>query len=451
MTIKNILLIFFIILITVYYKYFFNNKENFGEYNFFLNNPKPIKPYESREMVISLTKNLTNPLIFINNNHTQETIQLFNALSNIFPIKYLKNNDNYLNSINKTYHNTNYLVLLQEDLLIKYLKNNNNLRYVCSLFYVHFTLITYTKNSINNWKDLTGKTIITLENSESLNNLYTILNIMNYKKNDIKIYTTNSLNTIKKKFYSEEVDCVYLTTTHPSMFVNELSKKKKIKIITIKELPKQKMIFNFPNIFYNNIDLHYYGISYPKNIIDSYSLRVILTTNYKTNQQKIFNLTKSIFENIIFIKNKIKCLKHLDYSFMSFSSPLLRYHEGTKIYLNKINMINTQNNIPDHDRELCFLLNSDCNKNKINKNRFINDFNKINNYQDKNYTILNKKGNWNNSIHSYSLYGKQNDFINTPIKPILLSTIANYQEKENDLDDYTLVYRNYFNNSNNES
>ena len=142
------------------------------------------------------------------------------------------------------------------------------------------------------------------------------------------------------------------------------------------------------------------------------------------------------------------CGNAIHKSFMSFSSPLLRYHKGTKIYLNKINIINTENNAPIHDRGLCYLLNGECNKKKINKNRFVNDFNNINNYQETKYTILNKKGKWDNLIQSYSPYRKQDEYINTPIKPLLLSSIANYQEKENNLHDYTLVYRNYFNNSN---
>ena len=458
MTIKNFLIFFFIILITIiiFYKLFRRSEiekfksgyisESSGEYNFLEDKPAVLYPYASKVMNIELKNNLLNPLNIIYNTYSYAQEYVAEKFMNIFPLKHKRINDNFMKALNIINRQDSNLLIINEDMYVNsFLGINNfekrlkNIRFICSLYYAHLTLVIPLSSEIKTWNNLSNKIIGTLEKSQDLENLIQILSIIGYKKNEIQIFTSPDMDSLHKMFVNSQVDAIYLTTHHPSKFLKKVSSSIKIRFIFTDGIPQDKLKFHFPFAFKGTVDLRDYNL-YPSKepVKNTYATRIIIVTNYKTDKENIYNFVKSIFENIVYIRQNNQFLKNMIPSSISFCSPLLRYHEGSEIFY-------TENNyITYSTHQFCYLYtgSSECNTKLVNQNRFVNNFNNQDNL-NQNYTILDSKGKWNNVVNNWDpdndsgkRFIKTETYNNTPEKPLLISNI-NFDTETNK------VYKNF--------
>ena len=411
MTIKNyLLIIIFFITILIILKKINRVNEHFkdsyisqrsGEYNFLSSIPQPIYPYGSKKITVQLTKNLINPLKIFYNPVSELQLSINKKIESLFPLtkKPSKKIINILEIINTK---KNIITYLNEDIFIdKYLGINNkklsNLRFVCGICYSHFTLITPLDSGIQDWTNLDNKIIGTIADSSSLMNLKYLLNILNYKKKKINISVVENNNDLQKLLLTSQIDAIYLTTEHPSLFIQSLSKNIKIRIITTKGIPQDKFQLSFPYISKQKIDLREYNTYQINNpLLDSYATRLLFISNKNTEEDYIYKFLESFFQNIQFIRFGIKPLSILTPMFSAFCYSSVNYQSGSEKFCIQNNYITYNNN------NLCYLYagTEKCNNSKINTNRFIQDNNNIDNYQT-NFTILDPQGKWNNVVNDW--------------------------------------------------
>ena len=451
MAIKNyLLIIIFLIIVFIVAQNFKSINENFsdnyisekkGEYNFFKNTPSNFNSYSSKNITIQFTNNLLNPLILNFDSNSTLQIKLNKKLISLFPFKKksYKNmaqiilstnkNKNIISYINEDVFLMNYLGFNQKGLYKNYylgIKKNTykNLRYACAISYCTFTLITPLNSEIKDWKDLKNKNIGTLDNSPSLLNLKKFLHVLKYQKEKVNIIVVNNKEILKDLFMKKKIDAIYLTIEHPSSYIQKIAENMKIRLITTKGLPKDRINMVFPFIFKTTVDIRYYD-TYPdiKPIIDGYATRLLLITNINTKPEIIYNFLKTFFINNQFLRKDIKELDNSLPSFSAFNYAGFPYHKGAeKFYI--------ENNFITYDKHnLCSLYYgiNKCNTKMVNKNRFLeNHGDPLNNIY--NYTILNPKNKWNNKVNDWN-YNEQHfkesyEYINFPEKPLLISNIS---------------------------
>lgn len=443
MAIKKYLLIFFFIICIIILTYSSKKVEGFkesyisdsyGSYDFLVDKPAVLYPYSSKKMNITLNNNVLNPLNIIYNNVSVSETYIKNKLKVFFPIKEETIGGDFYKSIQYINDNKGKILIINEDIFVdssiglQKFRNNplKNNRFICSLYYSHFTLITPLDSDILSWKDLENKTIGTIENSQNLINLVEILSVAGYNRYNLKIYTAKDLKSLQEIFINSNVDAIYLTVEHPSNFLKKLSDMRKIRFIFTEGISKDIFKFHFPFSFKGQVNLSDYDMYPSKNlVIDSYAIRTIIITNKDTKKEVIYNFVKNIFENLQYIRKNIAYLKIMIPSFISYCSPLLLYHSGAEKFYNENNYITRSR------QQLCYLYTGsfECNTHLVNKNRFIHDFAIEDNYY-KQYTIVNKEGKWNNIVNNWQpntdsgkQFLKTESYNNTPNKPLLVSQI----------------------------
>jgi len=326
-----------------------------SEWDFFLPEPKNINS-NRKKLVIELSENVVNPLKLIGKeNYEVERIIGMN-IKKFFPLRYLNTKMTPYEILKFINENKNYIAYINENSFIRNSlglnkikgksKEMNNLRYVTSIVYMHFTLIVPIDSKIISWRNLGKKKIGTLRRSSSLEDLNRLLMICKYNKSSVTIITYRSMKEMNDGFVRGEIDCIYMTITHPNKNIFKLSIRKRIKLILTNGLPYKELEYFYPWGWKKYVDTRYYNtIPYPNPILPSYALRKIIATNKDTDKNKIYNLIKSLFENIEYIQSLMTSLKKFEPFFMIYLNPANKYHDGVRKYLFEMNYITNNSNI----------------------------------------------------------------------------------------------------------
>jgi TRAP-type uncharacterized transport system substrate-binding protein len=366
-----------------------------NDINFLKSEPKKIKSLNNNTLTIQLSENMVNPLFFYFKKDFEGEGKLVNQiffknkLKKIFPFHNKYYNIPWQQILCILNSKKNIVSLIPEDaftdsyLGLKYYNNkkkNKNLRYICSVYYSHFTLIAPINSNIKNWTHLQNKKIGTIKHSFSFYNLKRILSICNYKNNSVQIILVDTIDDLIQKFSERKFDSIYLSTSHPNIKLINLSLQMKLYFIFTEGINVSKFKFNFPWCFKQKVQLKYYN-TYPSNtpLINSYATRVILCTNNNTDENKIYNLVKAIFNNINYFQFETPFLNDLLPNFMIFLLPMIKYHKGALKYFKDLGYI-TNNSNP-----FCALFagTGKCTENKLKKNNFLEFNNTPLNYLNK--------------------------------------------------------------------
>lgn len=335
----------------------------FSAWNFFLPEPQSLSPINKQSITVQLHKETINPIKIYRTFYDNQEIILSSKIVKFFPIKpisidnspyqillYINSNIDCMAFINEDMFIYNYLGINKLDGLVnsKYKKKNDykpikkldNLRYVCAFYNIHFTLIAPVDSEITSWTDLKDTIIGTYANSTSFDNLILLIKLMEYKESDITVITYTNINDITTAFIEGKIDTMYLTMAHPNPLLHKISIERRIKLILTEGLPFTKLQYYFPGGWKSNIDTRYYmTIPYPNPLLPSYALRKILITNKDTNTETVYKFIRSLFENIIYLRQQLICMEDLQPYFMIYAQPLVRYHEGIRKFLLEMNYI----------------------------------------------------------------------------------------------------------------
>tara|TARA_Y100001933_G_scaffold265200_1_gene336871 strand:+ start:8029 stop:9198 length:1170 start_codon:yes stop_codon:yes gene_type:complete len=309
---------------------------------------------------------------------SRELVQLFPLKRNISPNIHLM--------ISNLADNKSQFFMCPEDLYfdaylgVKYynkkqFKKNNHydekyssLRFVCGLFKTYFTLVVKDISSISNWNDISEKKIGILgKNSISAYNFH-ILSIATKLKN-VKIIFNNQTR-LEEMFLNDEIDGIYMTVSHPSSFIKEISKKNEVRIITTdsKGIDTDLIGFYFPTAFKGDINTEKYETApgmYDR--VSGHYIRTCLVTNEYVDNAYVYALTKSIFDNINYLKYKIPSWHSISPSFLTYVQQLAKYHRGARSYYKEIGYI-----IYNDSQSCKYLMGTGlCNDKRLGNNKLI--------------------------------------------------------------------------------
>lgn len=395
--------------------------------NFFENNYQELIKRNDK-ITIQLKPELINPIKVLFNQQNESEKNILDKIKQLYPIIYKYKELNWNRQIDLVNKKTEFISMIQEDILFdafngiklysnnsmiqkypnihKYYKYNtqkNNLSFICSFFYVHFTLLVPSKYNIDNWSQIKGYTIGTLNSDPSFYNLVCILYSLNYQ-DLVVVNTFDTMEQLVEAFYNDDIDMLYISTQHPNKMINNISKEKSIKLIFDSGLDPTKIGFYFPVSFKSNVDISQYKYMNQINKnSSSFASRVIIVTNKNTNVVKIYDLIKTIFKNIHFIKANQPYLEILRPHFMISLNRSVIYHSGCIKYYKELGYITNNDNI------YCALNvgAGNCTMNKIKENNIDirNYFGNQMNYQD----------NFKKYISDYQIQPKQKQFYPNPI------------------------------------
>lgn len=258
-------------------------------------------------------------------------------LNKIFPFYEIKLSGGSFSNINLTNKYSNYLSLVQDDAYFNFIKNNknNDLRYLLSIGVEQFTLITKRNSSIKSWNDLRFKNIGSLNQKTASN--FVLQKIIKSFRLQSKIITCD-ISSISKFLSNGDIDAFFMVISNPNSLFRKINKQIPLKFIGFNDLDKNILNKIFPFANKAKIDVNEYNIP-SLNTINTLETKIDIICNKNLDPEHSYNLIKTIFSKLLFIKtngdNDFKLqMKEFNPSYLYPVNSLYKLHEGVhKFYI----------------------------------------------------------------------------------------------------------------------
>ena len=347
---NNIIIFTIIILLFILFYYYF----------FFLHKEKKIydKFNNYKSQIVRLTKTAYNNNTIIIDDNISLHYSYSKLLSTIYPVKVLKGSGTF-DTIKEINNNNISFGLAQEDMVINsvlgiktYSKRYNNIKFIKGIYEEQINLITNTKYNIDSWNDLKGKTVcFGRKNSSSLYNGLELCKIINIKKNDLKIIYGNITDkNIRKLIIDDTIQAIFIIGENPNTYIKELFRIKLLNMIGTKGIPNELIKLKFPLWRKSKINIKNYNIPSFNYYLDTWGIRIILITNSNQNNNIIYSLIKTIFENNMYIRDNInnddqkQVLQNFSVEDSFENRNIIPLHNGVKLYYKHIGLISNDKN-----------------------------------------------------------------------------------------------------------
>ena len=230
-----------------------------------------------------------------------------------------------------------------------------------NIAYQYLFVVTLKSNNIISLKDLNNKIVNIGERNRS--SFFISNNILENSKiyNDINIKKTYfTIDKAFDKLFSKEIDCLMMTDIFPSPILNDKINEdfyNELIIIPLSDFNERLFISRHPYLYNCNIDFNLLPEKYlPKKLgefemnrnrpyYNTYKIPKTLICNKNTNKVIIYNLVKSINQNLklinnsdLFKKNKNNKLFYPDITFTGF----IPLHIGAKSFYTEIGIFTNE-------------------------------------------------------------------------------------------------------------
>jgi len=189
-----------------------------------------------------------------------------------------------------------------------YKKKYDDLQFICGLFHEYFILLVDTRKNINTWQDLKGKKLgFASISSGSYQNGIKLARAAGLEPGvDFAYKNVDSINRLMNLFHDQKFDAIYITSTTKNPYLINVAKNKHVQIIGTKGISDDIVKAYFPHARKKYINTNSFQNTLESTkFIDTFAIRAILVTNKNKDNDLIYNITKSIFSNIEYIKQEM--------------------------------------------------------------------------------------------------------------------------------------------------
>jgi uncharacterized protein len=218
-------------------------------------------------------------------------------------------------------------------------KNNpqNKLRFICSLHQETLALIAAEDSHIKSINDLIGKRV-TIGSCKS-STQYNFKEVLSQKGIDPKKDLYSECLTLSEsisKFDNKEIDAIFIMTGHPSQVLLELTSNPHRPAYFVPIEKMRALIKDSPYYTKGYIPIDFYPNTSNEKDVPTVSVITTLITTEDTSDEVVYELVKTIFQNIEKLKTKHPSFINLSKKSMleSAFSPI---HPGAKKYYQELN------------------------------------------------------------------------------------------------------------------
>lgn len=354
--------------------------------------------------LVTLSKELTNPLIFNTGKTDSITDSIFSRLLLKFPL--VKYNNNLSDDLEPLLSNSCDVCVSQVDYNFKLYSQNQNyskLKYISTLFIQKSTFISLQGSQLNK-DNLSGTTLI-LDNRKVYikDNFKNIIQAFGYSLDDFTIIEDDIFSEDSiRKLNINEIDFMYTTIEHPNKLLKNMLSTTNTKLLNFNFSTDivNKITSAYPNSKKDIINLKDYNVQISNNdfIVNSIHFPIGIFTREDIPEESIYKLFKTLFTQFNFIKfleNKEyegvillddtlfkinnytkKCLSEIPQSILYSIINTMPYHKGAEKFLRYVGIITNiedktcKNYLPDgsiYDIKKHYL---NCNNSNINKKNY---------------------------------------------------------------------------------
>lgn len=221
-----------------------------------------------------------------------------------------------------------------------YFKNQSKfekLRFVFSLYPEALTVIVKNTSRILNFDDLKGKVInVGVRGSGVRSTMEDIMKAKGWGKNSFSGLVAFTESEQIKSICNGSVDALIMLIAHPSELLNKITNTCSVRILNINDEIIKKFAIGNPEFSVMTIPEGLYNDIGP---VDTISIKATLLTTSDTDDITVYNLTKSIFENLDAFKKLYPFLSDLDKQSMATYGQIAPYHDGALKYYKEMGLI----------------------------------------------------------------------------------------------------------------
>lgn len=235
--------------------------------------------------------------------------------------------------------------ILQEDILSdayygdgkRFLNHEKpNLRVLFRLYPEVFTVLAKKTDNIRSFIDLKGKDIgVGLSGSGDFNNLRRYLHFQGYKPKDFAnlFYSSRGGND---RLCSDGLDAAIVTIGHPNIFIRRTLEGCEGQLVGLSEVAIQKLTATYPTYMKSTI---YKGTYDNAENILTFGVYSVFATHADIPEETVYQMTKSIFENLDMLRNAHPVLKRMAFDNMIIEKPNIPIHPGALRYFKEVKLL----------------------------------------------------------------------------------------------------------------
>lgn len=227
------------------------------------------------------------------------------------------------NQVFKDVSNHKYDLGLMDEISFFNIYKYSNVKYVTTLNNQILTFIAHQDLNISDTTKLNNRKIGIIQD-------YNILNLyLKYTNKINEIVIFNNVNDLIYNFKKRKIDVIFIIIIHPSKEILELEN---INFIDCSPDFKNNTLYYF---------LPFLRKEYIENKIPSFSIRLLIISNNKTNKWKIYNFLYNIYINLNFLnyKSEYNFENTMNINNMSYISDPSIYHPGALLFYKSIGRI----------------------------------------------------------------------------------------------------------------
>ncbi len=173
-----------------------------------------------------------------------------------------------------------------------------DLRSVFSLYTETFTMLVQDKpNGIKSFDEIVGKRVnFGPEGSGMYATMEVLIAAKGWKKEDFSAITYLQPSEQPKALCNDKIDVMIYAAGNPNGVIQEAAQNCKVKILSVDKATIDKLIKD--NSFYAKAVIPGGTYANNPNAVETFGIKATLVTSDKTSQEVVYNLTKSVFENL---------------------------------------------------------------------------------------------------------------------------------------------------------
>lgn len=206
-----------------------------------------------------------------------------------------------------------------------------DLRFVFSLHNEALTIVVQKKSNIQKLDDLKGMVVnVGPEGSGAKATMEDLMKAKGWTKQDFKSLAEYKPNEQAKALCDGRVDAMVVATGHPSGIIQEVTSLCETRIVEVNDDVVQKFIASNPQLAKTTIPGGMY-VGIPNDVL-TFGVKATLVSTTNASSDIVYNLTKTIFDNLTAFKTLHPVFQQLDEQKMVTEGKIAPYHDGAQRY-----------------------------------------------------------------------------------------------------------------------
>lgn len=214
----------------------------------------------------------------------------------------------------------------------------DKLRHVFALHDEAFTVAVPKESNIIKFDDLRGKIVnVGPVGSGARTTMDDIMRAKGWSKSDFKSLSELKQSEQAKALCNGTIDAAIISTGHPSGAIQDITSSCETRFIPVNDQIIQKLIAGNPEFSATVIK----GGTYPgiPNDVATFGVKATLVTSSEVSDDIVYNLTKTVFENLTAFKSLHPVFATLDAKKMANEGRTAPYHTGAKRYFQEHDLL----------------------------------------------------------------------------------------------------------------